>query len=372
MEKKKFLFICKDAGSLINFRGDLIKALQREGLRVLAICNNPPSPDLASQLDSTNIEVEYIKFHSSNPIFIFRSILRMRGIIRKVQPEYILSYTLVATILGSFAAFFANHRNFFSLVTGRGILFTAPTFVTAMRKKAVVTLLRIIFPYNAKVLFQNQDDAKLFLSLKILTKEKVNIIEGGSGVNMHHFSPTELPQDLVFLTIGRLLTHKGLLEYAIAAKAFKRLYPSTKFLIAGSPDDSPDHIPLEEVQVDWAQRYGTEYIGYYDDIREAINLSSVFVLLSHHEGVPRSSIEAMAMGRPILSTFAPGCKETVEANRNGFLVEVQNPDAAFHAMKKFIEPNHRKKMGIESLAICKSKFDVQIVNNDMLKILDII
>ncbi|MDC1325994.1 glycosyltransferase family 4 protein [Gammaproteobacteria bacterium] len=372
MKNKKFLFICKDAGSLINFRGDLIRALEVEGFSIIAICNNTAKPALASELKRANIELRYAGYQSKNPLVIFYSVLKIKKIIREVQPEIILSYTLVATIFGSFAALFAHHKNFFSLVTGRGILFTVPNIFSLIRKHAVVTLLRIIYPFNKKILFQNKDDASLFVDLGILPKDKVNIISGGSGVNMRHFFPTALPPDLVFLTIARLLKHKGLYEYALAAKAFLKIYPSARFLIAGSPDQSPDHIPLEEVQNLWPAQYGTEYIGYYDDVRDAVNLCSVFVLLSHHEGLPRSSIEAMAMGRPILTTNAPGCNETIENNRNGFLVDVNNPEAAFHAMKKFTEPNVRAAMGKESIAICKNKFDVDSVNDCMLKILDII
>lgn len=371
MKKNFFLFICKDPYSLINFRGEFIKELQNRGFIVSAICNDLPTEKIRAKLRIYNIECHTIKYQHRNPLVLLRSIFLISKLIHKINPSHILSYTLAATIIGSAASFLARQNNYSSLVTGRGILFTGKNLKQRVRKTIVIFVLRILYPLNKFVLFQNKDDAKLFEDLKIISSEKSYVVSGGSGVNTDYFLPTPFPSSLVFLTIGRLLKHKGLYEFAEASKKLKKIYPKTKFLIAGIEDSSPDRIELREIKDDWPIRYGTEYIGRYEDIREAISMCSVYVLLSHHEGVPRSSLEAMSMGRPVLTTDAPGCNETVIDNQNGFLVEPRNYHAAFEAMKKFAENNHIRKMGIKSREICKAQFDVKKVNDRMLDILQI-
>ena len=338
---------------------------------MFAICNDLPQDKTRSKLKIHNITCHTIKYQYRNPLLLVRSIFLISKLIHKINPSHIISYTLIATIIGSLASFFARQNNYSSMVTGRGIIFTANNLKQRLRKTIIIFALRVLYPLNKFVLFQNRDDAKLFNDLKIISSEKSFIVSGGSGVNTDYFLPTPFPSSLVFLTIGRLLKHKGLYEFAYASKKLKMIFPNTKFLIAGVEDSSPDRIKLEEIKDDWPITFGTEYIGSFEDIREAISMCSVFVLLSHHEGIPRTSLEAMSMGRPILTTDAPGCRETVVNNQNGFLVEPRNHHSAFEAMKKFVENNHIKKMGMKSREICRAKFDVKKVNDRILDILQI-
>jgi glycosyltransferase involved in cell wall biosynthesis len=140
----------------------------------------------------------------------------------------------------------------------------------------------------------------------------------------------------------------------------------------GYPDDHPDSIDENEIINNWHREYGVEYCGYADDPKAAIISCSVFVLLSYKEGTPRVNLEAMAMGRPIITTDAPGCRETVLDAVNGFLVPKYDYIETSTVMKKLIDGNLRSKMGKESRAFCESKFNVIDVNNKLLKLMNVI
>jgi glycosyltransferase involved in cell wall biosynthesis len=370
-KRRNFLFICKDPNSLINFRGELIVGLQKKGFHVSAICNDMLDKKISDRLHSKNIDIFSVKYQSQNPFKIFYSIYLISRKIKMIDPEIILSYTLVATAIGSIASKIARHKNFNSLITGRGILFTTSTLFEKIRKITLTIVLRLIYPLNNKVIFQNKDDAKLFSDLHIISTQKSYVVSGGSGVDMEYFRPLPLPNELIFLTVGRLLKHKGLLEFAMAGNKLKQYYPTARFLIAGKPDNGPDKISIKEIQDEWPRKYGTEYLGYFEDIRDAIKQCSIFVLLSHHEGVPRASIEAMSMGRPIITTDAPGCNETIVDGKNGLMVQSKNYESAFSAMKQLAESSQLNLMGRNSIDICKLKFDVKLVNDRMFKILEI-
>ena len=172
-----------------------------------------------------------------------------------------------------------------------------------------------------------------------------------------------------FLCISRLLTEKGLREYAAAAKIVKKKFPSVVFNLVGAEDTSLDAIPLDEVNR-WS-----DYINYKGstmDVRSHIKNAHVYVLPSYHEGIPRSTLEAMSMGRAVITTDATGCKETVENGINGFKVSVRSINELAEKMIWFIEhPEQIELMGIESRRIVVEKFDVHKVNKKMLNIMDL-
>ncbi|MDA1255766.1 MAG: glycosyltransferase, partial [Proteobacteria bacterium] len=155
-------------------------------------------------------------------------------------------------------------------------------------------------------------------------------------------------------------------EFARAAKRVKNLHPKARFILYGYPDEHPDSIDEHEIISNWLNDFGVEYFGYSDNPIDAIKECSVFVLLSYKEGTPRVVLEAMAMGRPIITTDAPGCRETVKNGVNGFLVPKFDDAEAANAMTKLLSAELRKEMGEESRKFCESKFDVLDVNKILL------
>ena len=167
--------------------------------------------------------------------------------------------------------------------------------------------------------------------------------------------------------IARLLGDKGVREYAKAAREIRSSNPGIRFGLVGWVDENPDAISKDELHI-WVEEGAIEYLGRLDDVRSAIADSTVYVLPSYREGTPRTVLEAMAMGRPIITTDAPGCRETVVEGENGYLVPVKSVDALVGAMQKFVDdPDLAARMGRRSRQIAEEKYDVHKVNAVMLR-----
>jgi glycosyltransferase involved in cell wall biosynthesis len=217
------------------------------------------------------------------------------------------------------------------------------------------------------VFFLNQDDLKEFVSKGLVPKEKAFLL-GPIGVDLERFRPVPpVKSPVTFLFAGRLLREKGVLEFVEAARRIKAKYPETRFIVLGGLDTNPGAISGKEVE-GWVKEGLIEWPGHVADVRTYLAQASVFVLPSYREGVPRSIQEAMAMARPIITTDAPGCRETVIPSVNGFLVPVRNVDALVSTMERFInEPELIERMGKESRRIAEERFDVHKINRVLLE-----
>jgi glycosyltransferase involved in cell wall biosynthesis len=191
----------------------------------------------------------------------------------------------------------------------------------------------------------------------------------GSGVDINYYGMKPLPTTPIFLLIARLLGDKGISEYVAAANKVKQQYPEAVFQLVGPEDPSPDGISLKELAI-LNNKNSVHYLGPTDDVRPYIEGCAVFVLPSYHEGLPRTVLETMAMGRPVLTTNVPGCKETVVNGENGWLVEKGNFEQLAEKMIWFIEnPQEWQGMAEASRAMVEDKFDVHKVNNELMKIM---
>jgi glycosyltransferase involved in cell wall biosynthesis len=217
------------------------------------------------------------------------------------------------------------------------------------------------------VFFQNPDDEKLFRELGLLRRSTKSVLVNGSGVDLEAFRPVPFPPEISFLMIARLISLKGIHDYAKAAEAVRARHADVPFRLAGWIDDTPDAIREQDLRR-WVDGGTLEFLGKLDDVRPALAAASVYVLPSHREGTPRTVLEAMAMGRPVVTTDAPGCRETVRHGHNGFLVPVSDPVALAGALERFLQsPSLLEEMGRESRRIAVEKYDVHCVNAVMLK-----
>jgi glycosyltransferase involved in cell wall biosynthesis len=189
-------------------------------------------------------------------------------------------------------------------------------------------------------------------------------------VDVNRFASTGFPPGPpTFLLIARLLSEKGLREYAAAARLVKERHPETVCQLVGPLDPSPDGITLEEIN-QWNESGDIQYLGDTADVRPFIAGCHIYVLPSYHEGMPRTILEAMAMGRPILTTDVPGCRETVQPGINGYLVPRCDANALAERMQWFIEhPDQWERMGHASRRIAEERFDVRRINEEMLQIM---
>lgn len=223
----------------------------------------------------------------------------------------------------------------------------------------------------ARVIFLNPDNKRAFLANGLIREAQAAQIDG-IGVDLNFFANTPVPEGRPsFLCIARMLGDKGLREYAAAAKRVRAVYPDVQINLLGPADSSPDAIPEEEVW-SWHNSGQLSYLGEKKDIRPWLANCSVYVLPSYHEGMPRTILEAMAMGRPIITTDAPGCRETVTPGENGYLVAKGSVEELAERMILFVEhPDTCQAMGAASRRIAESRFDVETINEELMRILNI-
>lgn len=364
------------ARSLINFRGPLVKALCDVGLEVHAV-----APGLHNDLETRRqLEAWGVVIHDvamqrtgTNPIKDVGALRSLHRLFREIQPDAMLGYTIKPVIYGTLVAWLARVPKRYALITGLGYAFTGE----AKGKRALVQrLVRSLYRQALRradlTFFQNPDDEALFRQLGLLDSGANTLVVNGSGIDTARFEQAPLPKDIPsFLLIARLLGDKGVREYVAAAARVRERHPDAVFRLVGDIDANPDSVTCQELD-GWIATAHIEYLGKLDDVRPAIAESSIYVLPSYREGTPRTVLEAMAMGRAIITTDAPGCRETVVEGENGFLVPVKSVDALVSAMERFIlEPELVARMGQRSREIAEEKYDVHKVNQVMLKAMGI-
>lgn len=366
----KILIVGSFAESLINFRGNLITQLGSMG-HVVYTCAPDITPDIADKLRCMGAYTKDIslKRNGLNPFMDIVYLFRLFIFIRNIQPDMVFAYTIKPIIYGVLAAWFAGVKRKIALVTGLGYSFTNQQRLQSKLGKLICFLYSFSINRADFVFFQNSDDRKLFVDLRIFNPEETqSAVINGSGVDIARFGLSPMPSgNTNFLMIARLLGDKGVREYAEAARQLKGLYPGAIFFLVGWIDENPDAISIKELD-QWVSEGYIEYLGKLDDVRPALAQASVYVLPSYREGMPRTVLEAMSMGRPIITTDAPGCRETVIDGVNGFLVPVKTVSPLVIAMEKFIlDPMLAYTMGWESRKIAEDKYDVKKINEAMIR-----
>lgn len=367
----KIVVISPKTSTFINFRGDLMKAISQKGNEVVAICPEGGFEDILKELGVRCVLVP-LKKTSTTILDNLAYLNNLIKIIKEEKPDKIFAYTIKPVIFGSIAAKIAKANEMYSMITGLGYVYAVETFKTKILRIICGIGYKIAFKFNKKVIFQNKDDIDEFVNRKYLKREKCELVDG-SGVNMERFKRNELPSENIFLMVSRILKQKGVREYFEAAKIVKQKYPKTEFLYVGAEDKTQLALNLDEVREEFLDTGIINYCGESNDVPSYIAKSSTFVLPSYYrEGVPRTLLEALAMGRPILTTDTVGCRETVKEGKNGFFVPIKNPEVLAEKMIYMIEHREKlKQMSEESYQYCKERFDVNIINKRMLEIMEI-
>lgn len=355
--------------SIKNFRGHLVKAFLKQGYQVRALASGASQNERS---EITNIGCSYndypVSRNSLNPCDDARTFFYFLHLLHGRCHTVVLAYTIKPIIWGGLAARLAKVPCFYAMVTGLGYAFQKGGFAKNLLNSLVKFLYRAALKKSKGVIFQNRDNMQVFIDEGIVPREKCFLVNG-SGVDLSHYQVSPLSKKPRFLLIARLLGDKGIREYAKAAEIVKQKYPEAVFELVGPEDPSPDGIKLDEVNK-WVTSGAIEYSGATTDVRPFIEDCSIYVLPSYHEGMPRTVLEAMAMGRPILTTDVPGCRETVVNGENGWLVEKANVEQLAERMIWFIEnPNQWSVMGNKSHIMANEKFDVHKVNAEILKIM---
>lgn len=373
-----FLILSSYLPSVFNFRGKLLESISKQGIKVHIMAPELSLfPEEIEKLKQLNYYVHEIPMQrtGTNPVADLKTLFAMYSLIKKIKPDYVLSYTIKPVIYGTLAAWLAKVPHRFALITGLGYAFQNVEHggKRSFFQKIVHGLYQQALSHSHKVFFQNPDDLKLFQDLTLLQPNLPTVVVNGSGVNVTDFNVLPFPVNtqnnpkLSFLLIARLLGDKGVREYAEAAKLIKQQHPEVEFHLVGWIDENPAAIEQSELDT-WIADARLKYWGKLSDVRPAIAQSSIYVLPSYREGTPRTVLEAMAMGRPIITTDAPGCRETVIQGENGFLVEVKSVTSLVNAMQEFINnPALIEQMGQQSREIALNKYDVHQVNRHMMQ-----
>lgn len=374
---KKIILISTVASSFYGFRADLIRTLLKKGHQVYAFTSEYKAEDLKKIEQLGAIPITYtLNRGGLNPLADIIATYQLSKKIKAINPDLVFSYFSKPVIFGTLAAKLAKVPCVIGMLEGLGYTFTEQpeglSKKTQLIKKIQVFLYKIALPQLDQLIFLNPDDPKDLIDQYAINVRKVEVL-GGIGLNLkeYPYQPvSNIQQHINFLFIGRLLKEKGIHDFLNAAKIVKEKYPETQFTVLGAID--PHNLgALTQSELDELISSNIiDYPGHVDNVKDWIAKSHVFVLPSYREGVPRSTQEAMAIGRAVITTDVPGCRETVEQGVNGFIVAKWNPEALAEKMIYFIEyPEQIEKMGYESYKMAQDKFDAEKVNQRLLNIL---
>ena len=371
----RILLLDAQANTMLNFRGEFIRALVRDGYSV-TVATADSNPDVAKRLSEGGVSVCCIPFERAgmNPFADILSLYKIYVSLKKLQPDIFLGVTIKPSTLGVIAARLAGVPRRMALITGLGYAFTdGPEFKRSIARIAARWIYKFGLRFTQTTIFQNEDDRALFVKTGLIQEGRATRVNG-SGVNLEEFALLPMPpRPFTFLMISRLLKDKGVREYVGAARIIKRLHPQTRFMLVGARDQNPTAIAQDELQ-NWIDEGVVEYGGSVADVRPAIAACHVFVLPSYYrEGIPKTLMEALAMGRPIITTHTPGCRETVKCGLNGLLVPARDVNALAAAELELLKSSEQTLMcyGAESRSLAEEKFDVNIVIDQLRAVLNL-
>lgn len=356
--------------SLVNFRGPLLEAMVAAGHEVHGCAGEVEEPAV-EQLRQMGVAFHpvCIERRGTSVFGDRRYFTELKTVIGRCKPDVVLSYTIKPVIYGSLAAVAMDVPCIAAMITGAGAAQPGGSVAQRLVAHMARRLYRRALRHADVVFFQNPDDEQLFVERRLLGPCRVVQI-AGSGVDTDHFAPAPLPTDpITFLMIARLLINKGVREYAAAAETIRRQHPGVRCVLVGPYEHGGGGVEPAEIER-WQSQGVLEYVGATDDVRPWLAEASVYVLPSYREGTPRTVLEAMAMGRPTITTDTVGCRETVDDGVNGYLVPVRDAAALAAAMERFVaDPSRIATMGRRSRDIAKSKYDVRGVNQTILSAL---
>lgn len=367
---QRILVIGGSADNLFKFRGQMLLDFLDQGHTVMTCAGEKDEPTV-EWLTSHGISFDLLKQierRGVNPFKDLQYYRELKGVIAKLEPTVVLSYTIKPVIYGTLAAHKRSVPLVGAMITGAGMAFIDGGLTKRALRSVTSLLLRYALRRAHTLIFQNQDDIALFRQFGAIRNQTV-LQTHGSGVDLEYFQPAEIPPGPpVFLLIARMIPEKGVRDFAKASAIVKQKHPDARFQIIGPYEHLRGRITPEEV-ASWQNEYELEYLGFIRDVRPYIAGASVYVLPSYYrEGQPRSILEAMAMGRPVITTHSVGCRETVVEGENGLLVPPRCPEDLAQAMIRMIEtPGLVERMGQASLQRARKHYDVKQVNREIME-----
>lgn len=348
--------------SLFWFRLDMMREFLRRGCEVYAL-SNESEEKWVSRFAESGITYRQIpvKRNGMNPLKDRKTLDAIQTELEKIQPDKLFVYQAKTVIYGAMAANRLGITEVYPLIAGMGSVFVSNSLKTRAIRPVLVAMYRHALRRCPAVFFQNRDDEQIFRDRKIVKEQKVVLLHG-SGVNTERFTLQPMPEKPAFLCVSRLIRDKGVYEYLSACRRIRQAHPKVECFLVGPYDSNISTLRPEELQP-FLDDGSVTYVGEQEDVRPWLTCCSVFVLPSYREGTPKSNLEAMASGRAVITTDAPGCRETVRDGENGFLVPVRSVDAIYEKMEwSLAHPQEVAAMGRKGREMAEQIFDVRKVN----------
>jgi len=353
------VLVCNTAWAIYTYRQGLLRTLTEAGARVTVIAPRDRTFEPLLAMGCRCIELP-VASKGTNPLDDLRTLYALYRRYRALKPDVVFHYTIKPNIYGSIAAWLARVPSV-AVTTGLGYVFIQKSRAAQVAKR----LYRFAFRFPREVWFLNQDDETAFRQQNLLAHPERARLLHGEGVDLEQFAFTPLPEreTFAFVLIGRLLWDKGVGEYVDAARTLRARFPQARFQLLGPVGvDNPSAISREEVAA-WEREGVIEYLGETADVRPFVADADCVVLPSYREGVPRTLMEASAMGRPIVATDVPGCREVVENGVNGLLCEARSAASLTAQLAAMLEINRpgREKMAALGRKKIEKEFDERAV-----------
>ena len=339
----KIAILSSHTPTLFYFRLDMMHMFGKLGYEVVAI-GNEDEKKWSQQFLDNGIKYRAIKIDRNglNPLNDLSTVISIKNVLQQEKPDKIFVYQAKTVVYGSIVAGFLGIREVYPLIAGIGSVFLSNDVKGSIVKWVLTIEYRYAMKFCEKIFFQNEDDIRLFVALKIVERKDTVLLRG-------------------------LIRDKGICEYLEACKIIKMEFPKVRCLLLGGYDTNPSALTKEELKP-FIKSGVIEYFGEQLDVRPFFAQCSVFVLPSYREGTPKAVLEAMACGKAIITTDVPGCRETVEDGKNGYLIEAKNVSALVAKMKQFINnPGLVKDMALVGRKLVEDVFDVNKVNQVIAK-----
>lgn len=375
-DPQKIILLGNISSIMLTFREHLIKDLVAEGHQVYCFAQRYSEQDrqIIAGWGATAIDSP-LNAKGLNPFSDLRALVKLTKIFKEISPDVVFSYFVKPVIFGTIAARLAKVPRVVGMIEGLGNTFAihkdGVQKKTQLIKKIQVLLYKFSLPKLDSLILLNNDDKKDLIEKYNIKIQQLDIL-GGIGLDLDVFAYQEANiEEVSFIFIARLLKEKGIFDYLQAAEKVKKHNPEVNFYVLGGFDtENPFALTEKELEV-YLQKNIVVYPGHVDNVADWIAKSSVFVLPSfYREGLPRSTQEAMAIGRPVITTDSVGCKETVIDGVNGFLIPPFSPDVLAEKMLFFIRNTEKiNEMGLESRKMAEERYDVYKINQRLISII---
>jgi len=300
---------------------------------------------------------------SVNPFKSLKLLLDLKEKITSIQPDVVHLVTIKPVLIGGLASILAKVPSIVYAISGLGFIFTNTMLKAKILRLGIIPLYRLaLSAKNKTVIVQNLDDLRILRHYVAIPESQTTLIPG-SGVDLKQFDFQPLPlTNKIVLMACRLLADKGVYEFHRSVRLLKEKYPDVKFVLVGGIDpDNPTSLTKKELN-EWVERGDLEWWGHQRDMSEILSQATIVVLPSYREGMPKVLLEAQALGRPIVTTDVPGCREAIEDGKTGFLVQVKDEQSLANAIEKLIINDELcLQFSHNARVLAEQKFDIKQV-----------